>query len=219
MEPTTVLIVDDHPLYRRGTREALDGTEDITVVDAVGTGEAALERVSELRPNVVLLDINLPDASGVDVAKEIRSSYPETGVIALTAYDDDAYILALAQAGVRGYLLKTATDAEIVASVRAVAAGGSVFAAAVTEALLRYTRPDPDSRFREFGLTEREQQVLAFVAQGHTNREIGLRLGISERTAQAHLSHIYDKLNVKSRTQAVSVALKEGLIQVPGSEP
>ena len=135
MESTTVLIVDDHPLYRRGTREALDGTEDIKVVDAVGTAEAALDRVSELRPDVVLLDINLPDASGVDVAKQIRSSYPETGIIALTAYDDDAFILALARAGVRGYLLKTATDAEIVSSVRAVSAGGSVFATAVTESV------------------------------------------------------------------------------------
>jgi DNA-binding NarL/FixJ family response regulator len=218
MEQITVLIVDDHPLYRGGTRAALEEADDITVVDAVGTARAAKERVAELGPDIMLLDINLPDESGIDVAREIRVSHPETGIIALTAYDDDAYILALARSGVRGYLLKTATDAEIVSAVRAVALGGSVFAAAVTEALLRHTRDEPSRDGQEFGLTEREQQVLMYAAQGLSNREIGTRLGISERTAQAHLSHVYEKLRVKSRTQAISKALQEGLIKVPEVE-
>jgi DNA-binding NarL/FixJ family response regulator len=137
-------------------------------------------------------------------------------VIALTAHDDEAYILALAEVGVRGYLLKTATDAEIVAAVRAVAAGGSVFASAVTEALLRYARDDEPGR--DFGLTEREREVLRYVATGLTNRDIGRRMGISGRTVQAHLSHIYSKLGATSRTQAVTVAIREGLLRMPRDE-
>jgi len=205
-----VLIVDDHPLYRRGTRAALEGRPGIEVVDAVGTASEALAACGALEPDIVLLDINLPDRSGIEVAREMRVTMPRVGVIALSAYDDEAYILALAEAGVRGYLLKTATDGEIASAVLAVAAGGSVFALAVTEALLRHAMRGEVAEERR--LTERELDVLRCLAEGRTNRDIGRRLGISERTVQAHLSRVFGKLGVGSRTEAVAVALKDGLI-------
>ena len=211
-----MLIVDDHPLYRRGTRSALEGEEGVEVVGAVGTGREAIEVCRSLSPDVVLLDINLPDSSGIDVAKAIKAEDAAVEIVALTAHDDEQYILPMIRSGARGYLLKTATDAEIVSSVRAVSAGGSVFATEVTEALLLHA--SDLARIRDFGLTNRESQVLKHVANGLTNREIGAEMSISERTAQAHLSRIYDKLGVTSRTKAVALALQEGLIQVPDQE-
>jgi DNA-binding NarL/FixJ family response regulator len=208
-----VLIVDDHPLYRGGTQAALASRPGMEVVGAVGTAAEALRACRELAPDIVLLDINLPDRSGIEVAREMRSLMPDVGVIALSAYDDEAFILALAEVGVRGYLLKTATDGEIASAVQAVAAGGSVFAASVADALVRHSMRGDAAE--ENALTERESAVLTYVAEGLSNREIGRRLGISQRTAQAHLSRVFHKLGVGSRTEAVAVALKEGLVKVP----
>lgn len=212
METIRVLIVDDHPLYRRGIRGTLSGQDDLEVVAELGNAADAVQQCESRCPDVVLLDLNLPDKSGIEVAGEIRDLCPSTAIIALTAHDDEAYVLALAGAGARGYLLKTATDDEIVGAVRTVAAGGTVFALAVTEALLRHARGE--AVVRAFGLTEREREVLAHAAAGLTNRQIGHQLEISERTVQAHLSHIFDKLDVASRTEAVTVALRHGLIQL-----
>lgn len=207
-----VLIVDDHPLYRQGTRNALTGHDDVAVLADLSTGREALDYCAAGCPDVVLLDLNLPDSSGLDVAVELRRLCPDAGIIALTAHDDDAYVTAIAEAGGRGYLLKSATDQQLLGAIRAVAAGRSVFDPAVTEALLRRARgetPDSDAR-----LTGREKEVLHRAAEGLTNRQIGHGLGISERTVQAHLSHIYDKLGVASRTEATTVALRQGLIEL-----
>jgi DNA-binding NarL/FixJ family response regulator len=209
--PIRVLIVDDHPLYRRGIRAALAGEADVEVVAEVGSAAEALHCCAAEAPDVVLLDVNLPDQSGVDVARHLRETQPEIGVVALTAYDDDAYVVALAEAGARGYLLKSASDAEIVGAVRAVAAGEAVFAPAVTGALLRRARGEGVHDGAD-ALTLREREVLSRAAEGLTNREIGHVLGISDRTVQAHLSHIFDKLGVASRTEAVTVGLRRGLI-------
>ena len=212
MNEFRLLIVDDHPLYRQGIRSAFDRAPDARVVAEVGTAEAAIAHCRDAAPDVVILDINLPDRNGVEVARELRSVAPQTGILVLSAHDDEPYVLALAEAGARGYLLKTATDDEIVNAARAVAAGDSVFAPQVTEILLRRVRgeipPIPED------LTPREREVLRQVSAGRTNREIGHRLGISERTAQAHLSHVFDKLGVSSRTEAVTVALRSGLIDL-----
>lgn len=210
MEPVSIVIVDDHPLYRRGVRTALESQPDLRVVGEVGSVADALAACARLEPRVVVLDINLPDGSGVDVARALRERQPDVAVLILTAYDDTSYVVALAEAGARGYLLKSASDAEIVGAVRTVAAGGSVFAAEIVDVLLRRDRPEAASPFDD--LTQRELEVLQLVAAGRTNREIGARLRISERTAQAHLSHIFDKLAVASRTEAVTVALRHGLI-------
>ena len=216
MTPVSIVIVDDHPLYRRGIRTALEGQPDMRVAAEVGSVAEALEACARLRPSVVVLDINLPDGSGVDAARALRERQPETAVLILTAYDDAPYVMALAEAGARGYLLKSASDAEIVGAVRTVAGGGSVFAAEVVDVLLRRERGAAAGPFEE--LTARELEVLRLVAAGRTNREIGAQLAISERTAQAHLSHIFDKLGASSRTEAVTVALRHGLI-VLGDAP
>lgn len=211
MSPISVLVVDDHPLYRRGIRMALSAQPDVVIADEVGTAAEAVDRCRTLEPDVVLLDLNLPDGSGIDAARTIFAECPATRVIALTAYADDAYVLALADAGARGYLLKSSTDAEIVGAVREVAAGRSAFTGAATDALLKRARGET----RDLDdLTEREREVLQHVATGLTNREIGHALGISDRTAQAHLSHIFEKLGVASRTEAVTVGLRRGLIRL-----
>ncbi len=210
MNPISVLVVDDHPLYRNGVRAALLGHGDILVLGAVGSAGEALIACRVGCPNVVLLDINLPDMSGIQAARHILEQCPSTAVIALTAHDDEAYMVAVAESGARGYLLKSATDGEIVSAVRAVAEGGSVFAPAVTQALLRHARGE--NHREDFGLTEREIEVLRHAASGLTNREIAHELGISERTAQAHLSHIFNKMGATSRTEAVTLALRHGLI-------
>jgi DNA-binding NarL/FixJ family response regulator len=207
-----VLIVDDHPLYRRGITGALAGQPGITIVGEVGSATDAIAHCRRHCPDVVLLDINLPDRSGLEVAREIRALCAPTAVLVLTAHDDEAYILALAEVGARGYLLKTATDEEIVAAVRTVATGGAVFAPAVASVLVRRARGEATAR--DSGLTDRERQVLRWAARGQTNRQIGHALGISERTVQAHLSHIFDKLDVASRTEAVTVALQHDLIHL-----
>ena len=211
MTTISVLIVDDHPLYRRGIRTALAGQTDIAISAEVGTAAEAVESCRTLKPDVVLLDLNLPDSSGIDAARTIRAECPSVRVIALTAHSDDAYVLALADAGARGYLLKNSTDAEIVGAVRSVAAGRSAFTGAATDVLLRRARGDAGPLD---DLTEREREVLQQVAAGLTNREVGHALGISDRTAQAHLSHIFEKLGVASRTEAVTVGLKRGLIRL-----
>lgn len=215
MDPVSIVIVDDHPLYRRGIRTALESQPDLRVAAEVGSVAEALEACLRLRPGVVVLDVNLPDGSGVDAARALRERQPEVAVLILTAYDDAPYVMALVEAGARGYLLKSASDAEIVGAVRAVATGGSVFAAEVVDVLMRRERGAPAGPFEE--LTQRELEVLQLVAAGRTNREIGAHLAISERTAQAHLSHIFDKLGVSSRTEAVTVALRHGLIALEGA--
>jgi DNA-binding NarL/FixJ family response regulator len=216
MQRTTVAIVDDHPLYRKGVRAAMAGHDDIVVVATVGTAAEALTLCESGNVRVFLLDLNLPDTSGIEAARRIRELCPDASVIALTAHDDDQHVIAMAEAGAVGYLLKTASDADIVGAVRDAVAGRSSFDPAVTGALLRRFRgPEGEP---EAALTDREKEVLAKAAEGLTNRQIGKRLDISERTVQAHLSHIFDKLGVGSRTEAVTAGLKRGVIELPSRE-
>lgn len=216
MSRIQLMIVDDHPLYRQGIRGVFERAEDVRVVAEVGTAAEAVARCRAAPPDVLILDVNLPDRNGVEVARELREVAPETGILVLSAHDDEPYVLALAEAGARGYLLKTATDEEILRAARAVAAGESVFAPEVTEILLRRVRGETATLPED--LTPREREVLRQAAAGLTNRQIGHRLGISERTAQAHLSHVFDKLGVASRTEAVTAALRQGLIDLEDAQ-
>lgn len=216
MSRIQLMIVDDHPLYRQGIRGVFERAEDVRVVAEVGTAAEAVARCRAAPPDVLILDVNLPDRNGVEVARELREVAPETGILVLSAHDDEPYVLALAEAGARGYLLKTATDEEILRAARAVAAGESVFAPEVTEILLRRVRGETTALPED--LTPREREVLREAAAGLTNRQIGHRLGISERTAQAHLSHVFDKLGVASRTEAVTAALRHGLIDLEDAQ-
>jgi DNA-binding NarL/FixJ family response regulator len=190
-----------------GTRQILNEAEDMEVVAEAADGAAALEAVRAERPDVVLVDIRLPDRNGIEVARGIAVQSPETKVVILSAYDDEDYVRAAIDAGVSGYLLKTMPGEELVRAVRAAASGTTVLDPAVTANL---ARPRTDSR--EGGvssLTWREQQVVKLVADGLANKTIATRLGISARTVEGHLNHVFAKLDVASRTELVRLALSE----------
>ncbi|NOX61875.1 MAG: response regulator transcription factor [Chloroflexi bacterium] len=212
-----VLLADDHAVVRAGIRQFLERAGDIHVVAEAGDGEKARVMIAQFHPDVAVLDIRMPHASGIDVTRWIRTHYPEIGVLVLTAYDDDPYVLAVLEAGANGYVLKTASPAEIIQAVRDVYAGRSVLDPAITQTVLgRLSSPQRPTA--EQPLTERELEVLELAAQGFTNKAIGVQLGISDRTVQGHLSKIYGKLDVSSRTEAVMHAVSQGWIQTNWGE-
>jgi DNA-binding NarL/FixJ family response regulator len=204
-----VVVVDDHHVVRAGIRELLADAPGIAVVGEARDGREAVKLALSERPDVVLMDINMPGLSGVEATRQIRAAAPEVRVLALTAYADAPYVDGLLDAGASGYLLKTAEDYELIRAVRATAAGQAVIDPAVAPRLIaRLTQPAaaPDA------LSEREREVLRLAARGQTNKQIGVALQISDRTVQNHLAHIYGKLGVASRTEAVTVALERHLI-------
>ncbi len=204
-----VVVADDHKVVRAGIRELLSDEPDIAVVGEARDGREAVELALAQRPDVVVMDINMPELSGVEATRQIRAAAPEVRVLALTAYQDDPYIYGLLDAGAAGYILKTAEGQEIVRAVRATAAGQAAIDPAVAPRLIaRLTRPNPQTD----ALTERELEVLRLAARGQTNKQIGVALQISDRTVQNHLANIYAKLAVASRTEAVTVGLQRNLI-------
>ena len=209
-----VVLADDHAVVRKGIREFLEEGGDVQVVAEATTGAEAVALTLEHRPDVTVLDIQMPEMSGVQAARQIKAQTPEVQVLVLTAYDDDPYIFAMLQAGASGYVLKNAPSEELVRAVRAVARGESALDPAVTAkvmAQLATGRP-PGAQAAIEGLTERELDVLRLAARGHTNRAIGHELGISDRTVQGHLANIFGKLGVSTRTEAVLLAMKQGWI-------
>jgi len=211
-----VLLADDHVLVRQGIRQFLEDEADIEVVAEADDGAEAIRLVEELGPDVAVLDIRMPEVTGVEATRRIKARVPEVRVLILTAYDDDPYIFALLQAGADGYVLKTASADELVRAVRTVAAGESALSPEVASKVVQQvTRGGPAGAADQVEpLTERELDVLRLAAEGMTNRAIGSDLGISHRTVQGHLASIYGKLDVNSRTEAVTEALKRGWIIV-----
>jgi DNA-binding NarL/FixJ family response regulator len=193
-----VLVVDDHPLFRDGLTGLLMTVDGIEVVDSAGDGETAVRRTLELRPDVVLMDLNLPGTSGLEATRRIVAGAPETAVLVLTMVDDDDSVMAALRVGARGYLLKGAAQEEVLAGVRTVATGGAVFGPG---AAARVLRGGNAPRYGA-GLTGRESEVLALVAEGRDNAEIARTLGLSIKTVQNHVSHVLAKLQVRDRTQA-----------------
>jgi NarL family two-component system response regulator LiaR len=206
-----VLIADDHNVVRKGIRDLLSDEDDIDVVGEARNGQEAVDLATALQPDVVVMDIAMPEMTGVEATRTIRAQAPNVRVLVLTAYLDDPYIYSLLDAGATGYILKTAESREIVRAVRATAAGQSALDPAVAPRLIaRLTKPATGSDT----LTERELEVLRRAAHGLTNKQIGAGLAISDRTVQNHLANIYAKLGVASRTEAVTAALQRSLIRL-----
>lgn len=209
--PIRVLLADDHAVVRAGIRQFLEHAGDIQVVAEADDGEMAQELIQQHQPDVAVLDIQMPKATGIEVTRWVRANQYHIGVLILTAYDDDPYIIAVLQAGANGYVLKTASPNELIQAVRDVFAGKSALDAAITQKLMAHLYGQKETPQVE-PLTEREMEVLSLTAKGYTNKAIGVQLGISDRTVQGHLAHIFDKLQASSRTEAVMRAVSLGWI-------
>jgi len=206
-----VLLADDHNMVRAGIRQLLESAKDIQVIAEAGDGEEAQALIQKHKPDVAVLDIQMPKASGIEVTRWVRAQIPEIGVLILTAYDDDPYVTAVLQAGANGYVLKTASTDELIQAVRDVYEGKSVLDPAITRKLMSNLFKGSEKKVID-PLTERELDVLRLAAKGFTNKAIGVQLNISDRTVQGHLAHIFAKLQANSRTEAVMRAVSLGLI-------
>lgn len=209
-----VIIADDHKVVREGTREILQKESDLEVVGEAGDGEEAVELVKKLNPDVVIMDIAMPRLNGIEATKQIKAIAPGIAILILTGYEHDQYVFALLEAGAAGYLLKDVRGQEVVEAIRAVHAGESVLHPVVArKALDHFVHPEGKREVSKFQtLTDREIEVLRFAARGHGNKEIAAELDLSVRTIQAHLGNIFNKLKVGSRTEAVIIGLKNGLL-------
>ncbi|MFD8005325.1 response regulator [Streptomyces mirabilis] len=207
--PIRVFLLDDHEVVRRGVHDLLSDEPDITVVGEAGTVEQALVRVPALRPQVAVLDVRLPDGDGVTVCRELRSHMPELACLMLTSFDDEEALLDSIMAGASGYVLKQIQGSDLVSAVRTVAAGQSLLDPSATAKLMARLRqgqepePVPDALP---GLTDREREILALIGEGLTNRQIGQRLFLAEKTVKNHISRLLAKLGVERRIQAAVMA-------------
>ncbi|MGD1996201.1 MAG: response regulator transcription factor [Anaerolineae bacterium] len=211
-----VLLADDHAVVRQGIRRFLEEAGDIEVVAEAENGTEALRLVGAHQPDVAVLDIRMPEMTGVEATRRIKRQFPEVQILILTAYDDDPYVFALLQSGADGYALKTASGDELVRAVHTVHRGESALSPKIASKVVRQaTSGGPQGASDQVEpLTTREVEVLQLVAKGMTNREVGQALGISHRTVQGHLASVYGKLDVSSRTEAVTEALRRGWIVI-----
>ena len=210
-----ILIADDHAVVREGTRQILERESDLDVVAEAADGEEAVRLASSSKPDVVIIDIAMPKLDGIEATKQIKALHPDIAVLALTAYDDDQFVFGLLEAGAAGYLLKSVRGRELIDAVRQIYAGESVLHPAIARKVLNRFVPTPGKQAGQKPpevLSDREMQVLKLAAKGLSNQDIANDLCLSLRTVQAHLGHIFNKLQVSSRTEAVVRALKEGWV-------
>jgi DNA-binding NarL/FixJ family response regulator len=207
-EEIRVFLLDDHEIVRRGIKELLEGEPDIVVVGESGLADEAARRIPALRPHVAILDARLPDGSGIDVCREIRSRDPEIKALILTSYDDDEALFAAIMAGAAGYTLKQVRGGDLVDTVRRVAAGQSTLDPSVTAAVLDRVRNGPPVDKELERLTSQEQRILDLIGEGLTNRQIGERMYLAEKTVKNYVSSMLAKLGLTSRTQAAIFAAK-----------
>lgn len=215
MAKIRVLIVEDQALFRDGLRAVFERYDDLQVVGDVGDASAVLRLVRELQPDLILMGLQLSGRSGIDITREVLADHPDSKVIALTMYRDESMVNAMIQAGARGYVLKQARAAELVQAIRAVAAGGAVIDPHVAPVMLRHYRrlaaDVPQNSGEE--LTAREQELLQLLATGKSNRAIAETLHLSVQTVKNQLSEMYFKLGAANRTEAVALAMQNGLLR------
>jgi len=201
-----VFLLDDHEVVRRGVRELLEAEEDMEVVGEAGTAEEALGRIPATRPDVAVLDVRLPDGDGVEVCRDIRSSHPEIACVMLTSFADDDAVYAAIMAGAAGYLLKQVRGTDLVDGIRRVGRGESLLDPAVTTRVLDRIRHRPTDELA--GLTDQERRILALIAEGLTNRQIGERMYLAEKTVKNYVSNLLSKMGMSRRTEAAAYAAR-----------
>jgi DNA-binding NarL/FixJ family response regulator len=208
-----ILIADDHAVVREGLRAMLGSEIDMEVVGEAATGKEVVERAVELRPDVILMDIQMPDVNGIEATRRILESNPNAGVVVLTMFEDDDSVFSAMRSGARGYVLKGAPPSEILKVLRAVAEGEAHFGPEIARRLMNFfSAPKPASPVEAFPeLTSREVEILDLIAQGHTNAKIAARLFVSPNTVRNHISHIFAKLQVADRAHAIVRAREAGL--------
>jgi DNA-binding NarL/FixJ family response regulator len=209
-QPIRILIADDHPVLRDGLKAVLSTQPDFQVVGEAGNGQEVVQKVRDLRPDIVLLDLEMPEVDGVEALALMRDAYPEVNAIVFTAFDTDERILGAVKAGAQGYLLKGAPREQIFEAVRVVHEGGSLLQPIVASRLLRgISQTQNETR----SITPRELEVLHLMARGRQNKEIAAELSITERTVKFHIGSILSKMGAGNRTEAVSTAVQRGLIK------
>lgn len=210
-----ILLVDDHALVREGTRRLLETENDVQVVAEASSGEEAIEIARSLQPDIAVMDIAMPGIGGIEATRAIKKYCPETAVLILSAYDDEPYLLALLDAGAAGFLLKNVHGQELIQAIRAVARGELLLQPSLAEKMMRRLSARPDTTLRSTNLlSEREFDVLRLAARGLPNKEIAARMSLSIRTVHSHLANIFMKMQVGSRTEAVLLALRQGMISL-----
>ena len=213
MEPIKVLIADDHPMFREGVRSMLRREDSVTLVGEATTGSAAITLAAELQPDVILMDVHMPEVNGIDATRRILQQHPHMRVLVLTMFEDDDSVFAALRAGARGYLLKGADKAEIVRAISGVASGEAIFGPAIAQRLIAFfsapQAPAPPPVLPE--LTDREREILVLMTHGLSNQDIADRLVVSLKTVRNNVSNIFSKLEVVDRAQAVLRARDAGL--------
>ena len=214
---TRIIVVDDHPLLRQALKSVLMKQQDFEVVAEAGDGVEAVNLVTELVPDVVIMDISMPNLSGLDATKQIKDKFPEIAVLVLTVHNDNEHILSILQAGAGGYLTKSVFGDEVVHAVRALVSGEMVLSHSVSEKIIKYasrhiTKPLSLGKYEK--LTGREYEILIMAAKGISNKDIALKLDLSLRTVKGYLTDLFLKLNVASRTEAVIVSLRRGILTI-----
>jgi len=215
MSTIKILIADDHAVVRDGTRQILEQEKDMEVIAEAADGAEAIKLAGSTRPDVAIIDIAMPGVDGIEATRQIKSLYPQIAVLILSAYDDDQFIFSLLEAGAAGYLLKSVRGRELIDAVRQVHAGESVLHPAIARKVLNRFVPASGKASGQKStevLSDREIEVLKYATRGLSNQNIADELCLSLRTVQAHLGHIFNKLQVSSRTEAVVRALKEGWV-------
>ncbi len=216
-QPIRILVADDHPVVRDGLVAVLDTQPDFEVVGEAASGVEVVEKTARLDPDVVLLDLHMPELDGVAALQMLRAADPDIKVVVFTAFDTDERIVGAIQAGAKGYLLKGAPREEIFQAIRVVSSGGSLLQPVIASRLMQHVlNPTGGSQSSQVEpLTPREQEVLQYLAQGRSNKEIAAALVVSERTVKFHVSSILAKLGAHNRTEAVTIAAQQGLITLP----
>jgi DNA-binding NarL/FixJ family response regulator len=213
MDTCRVLIADDHPLFRNGMRALLTSVPDLEVAGEATTGDEVIELAEEVQPDVVLMDLKMPGAGGIEATRHILNANPHIRILVVTMFDDDESVFAALRAGARGYVLKGAGPDEMLRAIRAVESGEAIFSRAIAQRLIEYfAAPRPAGSALPFPeLTDREREILQLIAQGRTNPEIRQDLGISLKTVRNHISNIFSKLQVADRSEAIVRAREAGL--------